>query len=168
MPLRCDYCSFHICHCSPKKVTYIFAIVTGSPTITGCLWIVRDHEPGLSSKYGDVSFTLQFWKMPSKTAIKVAPLNFSFQTLNGMELVNNLQHCSHTLTLYKLTVVVSGTSWASCCVFRPLSSAGERSCWRFSAPLRHGQTSVGEGEVWVRGRQEHFSFGQAKYSVGIM
>ena len=70
-----------------------------------------------------------------------------------MELLHNLQHCSQALmytihTCYTPALAVSGTSWASWCVhFPPLSVC----CWRFSASLSYGQTSVGEGEEWVRG-----------------
>ena len=82
----------------------------------------------------------------------MAPLNFTFYTLNGMELLHNLHHCSQTLmytihTCYTPALAVSGTSWASWCVhFSPLSVC----CWRLSISLRHGQISVEEGEEWVR------------------
>ena len=99
----------------------------------------------------------------------MAPLNFTFYTLNGMELLHNLHHCSQTLmytihTCYTPALAVSGTSWASWCVhFCPLSVC----CWRLSISLRHGQISVEEGEEWVRNGRST-SFGQAKNSGGII
>jgi len=45
-----------------KKSTHsqhILTTVTGSPAITSSIWMVTDCEPCLSSKYGDVTLTLQ-------------------------------------------------------------------------------------------------------------
>ena len=59
----------------------------------------------------------------------MAPLNFSLYTLNGMELLHNLQHCSHAL-MYTIhthyTPAVAEVVLFDMCIFLPLSSAGER------------------------------------------
>jgi len=46
-----------------KEITqsqHIFITVTGSPAITGSFWTVTDREPGLSTKYGNVSLTINY------------------------------------------------------------------------------------------------------------
>jgi len=40
-------------------VTAYFTTVTGSPAITDSVWMVTGRKPDLSSKYGDMSLTLQ-------------------------------------------------------------------------------------------------------------
>ena len=119
-------------------------------------WTVTEHEPGLSSKYGNVPLALQGWQMPSNTVIIIAKWHLwtSHYTPSGMELLHNLQP-SHAL-MYTHNTHTHYTPADFC--WRKTSS-----CWRFSASLRHG--AVGEGEEWVRGgRIKHFSFVQAKES----
>jgi len=73
--------------------------------------------------------------------------------------------CTNTTLHIRYTPALAGISWASWCVhFPPLSVC----CWRFLCLI----------ETWVnfcwgrrresQGWQKHFSFGQAKYSAGIM
>ena len=49
--------------------------------------------------------------------------------------------------IYTPALAVRGISWTSSCVHLPPLSVY---WWRFSAWLRHGQTSVGGGEEWGR------------------
>ena len=53
--------AYHIAPYSTKftQSQHIYTTVTGSPAITGSLWMVTDGEPGLISKYSDMPLTLQ-------------------------------------------------------------------------------------------------------------
>jgi len=61
-------------------------------------WSQIMSRPGLSSKCGDLPVILQIFSQ-SCEKLSDAPntLNFSLYTLNGTELLHNLQHCSHAL-----------------------------------------------------------------------
>ena len=46
-----------------KEITqsqHFFTTVTGSSANTGSFWTVTDREPGLSTKYGNVSLTFNY------------------------------------------------------------------------------------------------------------
>ena len=57
-------------------------------------WMVTDREPGLSSKYGDVPLTSQYLQVFFSKLWEID--RCWLYTLNGMELLHNLQHCSNT------------------------------------------------------------------------
>ena len=88
-----------------------------------------------------------------------------------MELLHNQQHCSQALmytihTCYTPALAVDDISGASWCVhFPPLLVC----CSRFSTPLKHGQTSVGEGGEWVRGGRSTYALCSVfQYDVKIL
>jgi len=146
-----------------------------SQAVFGWSQIISLH--GLSSKYGNMRLTLQWLqvfltkvyneKYRNATYITVFDGVCQFlTTLSGMELLHNLQRCTHALTY-----TIHSRYTPALAVFLELLECVFSStvcCWKLSTSLRHGQTSVGEGEEWVRGRRKHFSFGQAKNSTGIM
>jgi len=53
--------AYHIAPYSTNSHSIFFTTVTGSPAITGSFRMVTDHEPDLSSKYGNVPLTLQYF-----------------------------------------------------------------------------------------------------------
>jgi len=114
---------------------------------------------GLSTKYDDMSLTLQCWQVFFRKLWEIDRHHQTqlykwqlwtchYTTLNGTELLHNVQHCSQALMYTIHTCHTPDLAvWFWCVHFPPLSVC----CLRFSASLRHGQTSVGEGEEWVKG-----------------
>ena len=77
-----------------------------------------------------------------------------------MELLHNVQHCSQAL-MYTLHTCFSCKWYLLSFLMCAFSST--ICCWRLSASLKHGQTSVGEGEEWVRGGRSTLALVRQKY-----
>ena len=118
----------HLPHSTVKRhqCGILFTSVTGSPAITGSFWMVTGCKPGLSCRYGNMSCVDKYFFFEKFTdTIKHSDVNGTSELLiiqlNSLELLHNLQHCSHTLTYtiiytsthmlthYTAAVAVSGT-----------------------------------------------------------
>ena len=135
----------HLPHSTVKRHRWgiIFTNITGSPAITGSFGWSQVASLVLAVGMAACPVLTSIFLKKFTDTIKHSDVSGTSELLimqlNSLELLHNLQHCSHTLmytsiytpthmpTHYTVALAVSGTSWPPWCVhFTLLSSAGKR------------------------------------------